>query len=70
MEDNFKTTEAQRRASKRYREKLIANPEMKAMERIKNYYRHAKIYAKESDNPEELKELQNLIIARLKELDK
>lgn len=64
MEDKtYKTTEARRRANKKYYEKN------KEVEVLKNYYRHGRSFINRTDDIEKLNEYLELINERLKELD-
>lgn len=56
---NYKTTEAHRKASQKYRKKN------KEKERIRSYHRTARLFIKEHANVEEVMELQYLLKERL-----
>ncbi|MBL7575768.1 hypothetical protein I6I92_08085 [Peptoniphilus asaccharolyticus] len=62
IEKEYKTTEAQREASRRYKKK---NRERL---KIQTYFSNAKLFINEHANVENLKELQNLIEEKLKKL--
>lgn len=64
MEKEFKTPEAQRLASKKYREKN------KEKESYNGSFRSAKSYIKKLNDIERLNELKKLILERLELLEK